>query len=532
MRILIIILLLILMVSSVSAFTTLSAHQVDFVDQDNKFLVQVIENQNRESLLFNYDASQLQPELPEGQEIIDGEISGRLIKNEVKYPLIAYNDRIYYTASLLWAKNGNIDTLKNECYALSGTTWAKAVDYFWSDVVYCVKLQQIGTLARSTDAEFVFEEEFSVTNSNGQTETVTISQNKNRDAKANVEIAWNRNALTSRFPQDPAISYYGFYKTDGSWTLVSRPLIDSTLTKTTTSYLSSQFDKQECYDSQSAMQQCISTFNTDVLGATRSFSLADSRITGDREDGAIVISSPNRMYFYPIYVAEIDADWLGIKQPAGLPEIEKLESSCFTEGSDGKIISYVSNLANSIASFDYQWDCSDDFFISNLDLIPFDANEDDMRIEHNVYAQTSSVTRGTCTLTVVDAGNPNNRDTQRVDVCVEEQNQDCDLGDQICVAKQPKKCQSVNGVKVYVNIGEECESKCSLNEDGDATCIGEQVRCGDNRCDITEQFGKDDYCPADCQQKDYTTTILLIGGGLALIGGIWYFTRKPNTGGL
>lgn len=524
---------MLLMISSVSALTTLSAHQVDFVDQNRKFLVQVIENSGRETLSYTYDASRLNPELPSGEEIIDGQLSGRLIKNEVAFPLVAMN-RDYYTAQLLWAKNGNIDALKSECYGLSGTTWAKAVDYFWSDVVYCVKIQPVGSLARNTDAEFRFEEEFSVRNSDGRVEAVTISQNKKTDATQNLEMRWNRNALTTRFPQDPSISYYALYDDDGTWRLVSRQLVDATWTRTTTGYLSEQFDTQACYDSQTAMQSCISSFNNDVLSATRGTTLLDSRIEGEKTDGAIVLSKANSVYFYPIYLLEIDADWLGIIQPSGQPQIDEIESSCFTEGSDGIVTTRVSNIADSDASFDFQWDCDANFFISPLDLIPFDGGQT-KTITHNVYAQTESVTRGTCTLTIVDNGNPIKRDSQSVAVCVEERNQCDDLGDQICVGKQPKECKNVDGIQTYVDIGKACSNECYLDSDGYAQCRDEpRLVCGDGLCATLERdINSDYYCPTDCQKpNDWILTASLIGGGLALLGAIWFFTRKPNTGGL
>lgn len=552
-----VVLVLVVLSNTALALDTLGVSRVDFssnVPELNKpgFIINTVENGRVEEFVYNELKQDAQASVPSGIQVKQGgTISGRITSYSLNYPVIYDNSNIYYAEVAgdkyffdVFSSSG-IENVVKWCESLKGN--GEFVVPLWDFNVFhqqCIRVTSIGKIARiDTSSRTKFTEEINVRLDDGKaapTLIISDTQQQVKSGDGNVYVSWSGNLGTLQGQPIPSVDYKAIYTPDGVMLTdrittdeykVWAGMLKSKLTNNPTGHVDSTIYCQEnmnvnCVASgtgQYRIPGMIASINAkrDIIQKRTSYGAYDTSISfdGAKNTGMMTIKPPSMnlvTWAFPQFKIIINADWVGIYRPVGKPVIISSSSPCFIEGQTGRIDLKIKNDATVSASFGIGVVCDSGFTAISQNPIQFNAGET-KSITYFVTGETASKRTGNCRITVVDANNPASQYTATKDqpVCITEANQCSNVGVTACEGKTLRKCDTVNGVNVWVPL-KECEICETIGGVAQCTTAAHNPVCGDSVC----VKGKEDvkggefYCASDCE---IPTWYWVVGGAIVLL---------------
>lgn len=278
------------------------------------------------------------------------------------------------------------------------------------------------------------------------------------DNKNLVYVKWNGNLVSGEAPPQStgrrAVYSYGI----NAWKVVDSDAISQ--------YLAYQsVTTSDCINF--GVAQCLSTFNakeTSALNTQKPLYSTGGTVayTSGAENSGVVKLSLGKKFFYPSFTMRINANWVGVVVPVGIPKITSASSKCFQTGQDGIITVNVQNIGDSTGTFSYSAQCSQPVSsTSTVQRITLSAGQTSTVFIPLVGSTTSNqdVIAG-CRVTAYDTNNANNIAYYNVDACVSPIIL-CTNGDISCDGLNIKKC-----VGTGWTVQEKCDYGCTTDISG------------------------------------------------------------------
>ncbi len=511
---------LILLLSSVSAFSTLSLDKIDFsedgTDFNQEWLLLIAEDGRENfavgSLSKTFDNEQLTDGTVRAEN--DLRITSKVTDAKCKYD-IQRTSKILYRVdvstdwfSILdiskWAICFSNSCRSNVLLNIKSRECPNGIDFFklpYMNAWACITRSQAGIKGNIENKRFSFKDTITA-EVNGDTATAVISNDPevaSSTDRAGDRIVAKFHLSGMAFEDCPVPANKGVSALHtNTWQIVDNFLLENALNnyddlitcindaKTNDPPFEFQDFLLPSRAKDAIKRECTNPHNLKVDNSLqeKGFSTAGSTSAialGTESDGRIDIPQV-KMLAVPVISLKVNADWLGIVQPETNPRIVDISSpECFGEGNKGNIKGNiyvkVKNYGND-GAVEFQINCESGFSLSGqIDRLKLDAGETATRRIDILASVGSGTTRGKCTVKVQDSNEPSIFDTADVSVCAEGINP-CGQG----VSFGTTRCaRSDTVVEVCREDGwatlDECKiDKCEIIN-GVAQCTGEEPGC-------------------------------------------------------
>ena len=223
---------------------------------------------------------------------------------------------------------------------------------------------------------------------------------------------------------------------------------------------------------------------------------------GSRQHSTFKISSLKKLY-YPEFTLKLDADWVGIYEPHGIPSIINCPDYIGTEFSSGTISLNIKNVAKEYGYFAGRMVCPTATTTTpdTIQVAPEDTRN--MRFDFNLGHKVTDFDE-TCTVLVYDINDPTQSDrcTPTISTTAIER---CQTGEERCLGLYERQACSNNqwftqekcefGCEPYIQYGL-TKARCK------SSTIS--IKCGNKVCE--PQYGENiDTCSVDCLSSDRCT---------------------------
>lgn len=313
-----------------------------------------------------------------------------------------------------------------------------------------------------------------------------------------VYVTWNGNLMkdscTSQAP------YYGFYAS-GEWELGYKSNYDYyTTIKSSRMALS---ELQKCNGDGTCLRNSITETNTAADRAMINANFGSIR-SPYQLSGAVITKDLPTLIQVPVYTFYVKSDYLGIYQPAPVPQIVDLNSNSFKSGEIGEIYALIRN-AGEAGNMEIWAECQSPFqYVETTKTISL--SEDESRAVYlEISADTSAPITRTCTvylkaLDIIESA------TVSVEV---DPNQVCTPNREVCEDNVRKKCNEFGSAYGVIAA---CLStqECRYNNDGSTGCF-----------DIDEVPGGCGFLDIGCYLSGLSKQLQDFWNGFAA-GSFWY----------
>lgn len=207
-------------------------------------------------------------------------------------------------------------------------------------------------------------------------------------------------------------------------------------------------------------------------------------------NNAIVVNDVPSFIAFPLYTFFVKADWLGIYQPVGRPDILSVQTETFSSGAEGTARVNVKNVGDDAEVFNVWINCPSPFsMIGGTQERTVNPGSTQL-FTLGLTADVSSYTEVTCT---AYAQGVEYTDTMIFTASADPQIV-CTPNSWTCENGNPHKCNSAGSGTIQMDTCTQ-EEECVYRTDGSTYCRT-SARCGDGVCDFGEEF----TCPEDCQE--------------------------------
>jgi hypothetical protein len=400
--------------------------------------------------------------------------------------------------------------------------------------VYCVKLnEKVGTVAQPIDKTIIAESDWTVQAEGKTAETKTISNSDAGEGRStkignNVWIQWQGNLGTGEDCPDVSnlIGIHDNAFAQG-WKLGSRDDYN-----TYSSYLTNGIKQQiREYAESSYPEDYATVFKNRANAIARDVVDEESGFTYSVLDtsyysGKVKIDL-GRQIVFPLFRLIIDADYLEIEIPTGVPAIDSVTDVKFTKGLSGQVTAVIRNAGDGKGGFTTRIkDCTNGFSSSSSPIGSTLEAGATKTLQFNVIGSSTSTSQtvtGVCTLEVKES--VTGEVATRIFGVEMDQIQQCVPGTTACSVDDLgrdviKRCNSAGTIYEIVDT---CSSgeECRLTQTG-AICQekdGEDV--GVNYCEDCDAyargliFGKI-FKSQECMSKTFQNGFFCLGAILRL----------------
>ena len=501
--------LLLLLTPFASAFSPLALSRVDFTSNDpdlNKpvWLLTVVENGNEATAIGTIDNTAIERD------------DGATAKNDITIAIENTKNTCEYPLQNIGSSIKRIDAISvsgfNVVTQCSGTPGCFAsYQYVFGGGYLFIGTQVAKETPPGTSATIIESKLKATVGSETVTGTISSLNQRSVILGSRVAATWNGNLVSGDQCPQPTDSGVTAVKGSQGYVITSKSAMAE--------YLSARSNFDACLgnvpttalDKDERISACAAAHNAKVNAALQRTSItpwnAAPIATDSQGSGKVTITLPNLIQ-YPVITMRVDASWLGINIPVGMPEIINTETTPFTEGSNGNIRVTVKNIGDARASFEVSATCTgaasqvgtartialDSQAVGTVDIpLTGDAGTKSETFECKINARDLNKATNQDTATVVGTVNPLALCTPGQARCVENAIEACNAQGTAYVKSEvcTNGCTITNGLPVCIDQTS-CEKPSDCDDD-DITTIDQCVGVVDKQCKHTPvAFGNTD----------------------------------------
>ncbi len=284
------------------------------------------------------------------------------------------------------------------------------------------------------------------------------------DFRDNVYVKWDGYKPTAETctSQDPYKSAY-----DGNWRIISDDFYRDHLTK----YDVLIGKIGELPITRAGIQESYDGTNTAADTAMTPIPFGGIESPASLTEG-VVIRELSTFISIPTYIFYVRADWLGIYQPIGVPQVTSAYMDTMISGEEeAKVKAIVKNIGDEREGFDAYITCPKPFRAGATQSQTIDPGMD-YTFNLPIYCDTIAYAEQTCTVTASSVGGTDSRTfTAKCNPLGV-----CQANRWVCVGNEVYKCNPFGSADDLVDICEPDEV-CGYRETGEAYCKSRVIAC-------------------------------------------------------
>lgn len=521
-----------------SGFNDISLSSVDYLSNDpqlnsNSWVMTVSQNCQGRYAVGSFSKEYIKDLQENAQSENDLKITTSLDEQKCEYPIQVEGKPIMhanYETKDLWLGLGASE-FEQECITKPGYIYfAKKFGTFLYTCFWTTETSKHGIIGTPSTT---FKSTIRL-DSHGETKLATITKTSPGSVKiGDVGFAyWNGNLVTG--DQCPIAADY---RIDAAYLNGVWKTIDASKYQDYLSYDRNGFEncitRYLDYGTETP-ESCANTYNikeTSALAGKQLISTGGSiGTTYGREFNGKIILEPTKILQFPLITMRINAEWLGVFIPVGIPDITYASSQPFRTGTKGLINVEVKNIGDYAGSFSVFATCPGTFSQTGSAQYVNLAPGQTITVSVPITASCSKETKEDCQVCAADRNNPDRKDCLAVQATCRPQVV-CTPGLRRCNGNYIEQCNTEG--TGWSSI-QKCEFGCIIQNNVPSCKTQTEPVCGNGICEQGETFVS---CSTDCGAEpsdglpklDYELIgLVALLGMVALFGAVIYKKRKKK----
>lgn len=488
-----------LLISLVYGLTGISLDKIDFTSNDEElnkqaFLLWAVEDGSEQYAVGKFTADEINNK-NDGKEKVtkDLTIKSNLIESKCSYSTIGQGETIYsaqkvFDDTFFWTEDATkkVQECESKGY-LSGVR----PEYQWYGKVarvVCIKKSPKAGYGTLRFDSYDFKDEITVAVEGESSQKLVLTNDNKKDSTDRVYVKWTGSLVTGKecpqpYAEDIRIAHV--HDLSEGWRFIK----------------AGNYEAYRIYD-QSGFQNCLDNWNAKIIddpndcielynqksnlavSPTSYYDPSGIKLQFTSQNinwgsGTAFISVKNHLTpQHPTFLFRVDAEWMGLFLPVGMPKITKISSECFKEDAKGNIIIEIENVGNVDASFDVVTQCNYPFKAESINDIPVNKGRTEIiNIPISGITQEAEF-KSSCVIRVRDSEELSNYDQKEVTVCVKNAGDCGEKGDLKCENNIISICTDSGNWQEYKDCGNDgCAVRIDENNIEQYYCKGEGDKC-------------------------------------------------------